>query len=407
MSESLSHDQHTGSEYSSDSDSDMSDDRDTPRSEASTAFYDCREFSDEEGFKGEEQTTPRASESHGALSPLSMIPVNFGFKNTISPQHLEYDEHTNMTPRRSASQAIAVSNPPSLHHSQPVSNLVPEFGCSSFGLGTQSPTSFSSGCTPNFGVSSFSTSMPYERPNNTMDIDSSRPAEFSRDFSNTLPAKPKRTKLYREVPLESNPSDEPTKLGKRDTKKTPLFLPDEDSILHKTYKRSRPDTYQSKKGPIAPTVKLRRANATLVETAYAYEGTIRDQIKAMATTKQQMLEIIRNENATTLKKAEEEHAQRIAEMHENQAVRERTLHAEYAKMEVCGDIFPMNRTEEKIRTKRRESKRGNLPICRRQNKRPKNWRCRIRLRRRGSRKRWHFAKRVKQRSKNRRFGSQK
>jgi hypothetical protein len=329
MSESLCDDQHTGSEGGSDSD--MFDDRDMPRSEASTDYYDCEEFPDEEEFKGEEQTTPKASATPRASESYRAL-----------PPHLGYDEDTNMT---TASQAIAVSSPLSLHHSQPASNLVPEFGCSSFGLGTQSPTSFSSGCAPNFGVSSFSVSRPYERPDNTTDIDLSRPAEFSREFSNTLPTKPKRIKLYREVPLEPNPSDEPTKLGKRDTRKTPLFLPDEDSILHKTYKRSRADTYQSKKGPTAPTVKLRRANATLVETASAHESTIRDQIKAMATTEEQMLEIIRNENAMTLKKAGEEHAQRIAEMHENHAARERTLHAEYAKMEVCSEKLSFSRIE--------------------------------------------------------------
>lgn len=145
MSKSLCDDQHTGSEGSSDSDSDMFDDRDMPQS-ASTAYYDCPEFSDEEEFQVEKQATPqasttprasatpRASESYGALS--------------VSPQHLEYNEDTNMT---SASQAIAASSPPSLHHSQPASNC----------LGTQSPTSFSSGCAPNFGVSSFSVSIPY------------------------------------------------------------------------------------------------------------------------------------------------------------------------------------------------------------------------------------------------------
>ena len=57
----------------------------------------------------------------------------------------------------------------------------------------------------------------------------------------------------------------------------------------------------------------------------------------MATTEEQMLELIRNENAMTLKKAGKEYAQQIAEMHENHAVRERTLHAEYAKMEVCSE----------------------------------------------------------------------
>jgi hypothetical protein len=203
--------------------------------------------------------------------------------------------------------------------------------------------------------------MPYERPNNTMDIDSACPAGFSEDFRNTLPIKPtKPTKLYRELPSESNPLDEPTKLGKRSAEKTPLFLPDEDSVLHKRYKRTGAHTHAFKKGSTAPTVKLRRANATLVQTASVYKGTIRNQIDAMVATEQEMLEILQNEKAITLKAAEEEYAQRIADVHSENEEKERTLRAEYAKMEVCSEesSFPGIKLKSKLGRKGAREKEG-------------------------------------------------
>jgi hypothetical protein len=56
-------------------------------------------------------------------------------------------------------------------------------------------------------------------------------------------------------------------------------------------------------------------------------------------------ENFQDNNAMALKKAEEEHAKRIAALQEENMTRERALRAEYAKLEVCTEESSFHRIE--------------------------------------------------------------